>query len=40
MTDKKTREDEQTTPIKPLPKCTTCGKILLHCKCGEKELKK
>lgn len=38
MTDKK-REDE-TTPIKTLPKCASCGKILLHCKCGEKELKK
>jgi len=24
----------------PLPKCDKCGKILLHCKCPEKELKK
>jgi len=25
---------------KPLPKCTICGKIPLHCKCESKELKK
>lgn len=34
MTDK-----EDTTPIK-LPRCLKCGKISLHCKCAENELKK
>ena len=27
-------------PRPPLPKCDKCGKILLHCTCGERELKK
>lgn len=41
MTDKK-KDDKRDdkTPVKPLPTCPTCGKILLHCKCSEKELKK
>lgn len=34
MTDKDKPEPN------PLPKCDTCGKILLHCTCSKKELKK
>lgn len=28
------------TAVKPIPTCHACGKILLHCKCEEKDLKK
>ncbi len=30
----------EKTPIKPVPKCPKCKKILLHCKCEDSALKK
>lgn len=42
MTDEKKtdKSEDDTTPIRPLPKCVTCGKILLHCTCSSTKLKK